>query len=68
MNYEDAKECYATWGIDTDQAIKQLSDISISVHCWQGDDVVGFENKSGLSGGGILILNALLLNIFLTVN
>ena len=53
MNYEDAKEFYATWGIDTDQAIKQLSDISISVHCWQGDDVVGFENKSGLSGGGI---------------
>ena len=53
MNYEDAKECYATWGINTDQAIKQLSDISISVHCWQGDDVVGFENKSGLSGGGI---------------
>ena len=53
MNYEDAKECYATWGIDTDRAIKQLSDISISVHCWQGDDVVGFENKSGLSGGGI---------------
>ena len=53
MNYKDAKECYATWGIDTDRAIKQLSDISISVHCWQGDDVVGFENKSGLSGGGI---------------
>ena len=53
MNYEDAKECYATLGIDTDRAIKQLSDISISVHCWQGDDVVGFENKSGLSGGGI---------------
>ena len=53
MNYEDAKEFYATWGIDTDRAIKQLSDISISVHCWQGDDVVGFENKSGLSGGGI---------------
>ncbi len=53
MNYEDAKEYYATWGIDTDQAIKKLSDISISVHCWQGDDVAGFENKSGLSGGGI---------------
>ena len=50
MNYEDAKEYYATWGIDTDQAIKKLSDISISVHCWQGDDVAGFENKSGLSG------------------
>ena len=53
MNYEDAKEYYATWGIDTDQAIKKLSDISISVHCWQGDDVAGFESKSGLSGGGI---------------
>ena len=53
MNYEDAKEYYATWGINTEQAIKKLSDISISVHCWQGDDVAGFENKTGLSGGGI---------------
>jgi len=53
MNYEDAKEYYATWGVDTEQAIKKLSDISISVHCWQGDDVAGFENKTGLSGGGI---------------
>ena len=53
MNYESAKEHFATWDIDTEQALQQLSDISISVHCWQGDDVVGFENKTGLSGGGI---------------
>ena len=53
MNYESAKEHFATWDIDTEQALQRLSDISISVHCWQGDDVVGFENKTGLSGGGI---------------
>ena len=53
MNYESAKEHFATWDIDTEQALERLSDISISVHCWQGDDVVGFENQTGLSGGGI---------------
>ena len=53
MNYEIAKEHFSTWDIDTEQALQQLSDISISVHCWQGDDVVGFEKKTGLSGGGI---------------
>ena len=53
MNYESAKEHFATWDIDTEQALQRLSDISISVHCWQGDDVVGFEKKTGLSGGGI---------------
>ena len=53
MNYESAKEHFATWDIDTEQALQILSGISISVHCWQGDDVVGFENQTGLSGGGI---------------
>ena len=53
MNYEIAKEHFAAWDIDTEQALQQLSDISISIHCWQGDDVVGFENQTGLSGGGI---------------
>ena len=53
MNYESAKEHFATWDIDTEQALQRLSNISISVHCWQGDDVVGFENQTGLSGGGI---------------
>lgn len=53
MGYESAKAQYAEWGVDTDAAIERLNGIPISVHCWQGDDVVGFENRSGTSGGGI---------------
>lgn len=49
--YEFAKEMYAQAGVDTDAAIKALSDVKISIHCWQGDDVGGFENSGGLSGG-----------------
>ena len=49
--YESAREIYAKLGVDTDQAIKKLSKIPISMHCWQGDDVAGFENKGALSGG-----------------
>lgn len=37
--------------MDTDKAIEKLKDVSISVHCWQGDDVVGFDNRESLSGG-----------------
>jgi L-rhamnose isomerase len=51
--YELAKEQYATLGIDTDQTLKTLSSISISLHCWQGDDVSGFENPGGELTGGI---------------
>ncbi|MBN1972213.1 MAG: L-rhamnose isomerase [Sedimentisphaerales bacterium] len=52
--YEKARECYAELDVDTDKAIKQLSDIAISLHCWQGDDVGGFETAGAeLSGGGI---------------
>ncbi|WP_372921425.1 L-rhamnose isomerase [Roseovarius sp.] len=51
--YDLAKAQYADWGIDTDAAIDRLRPISISMHCWQGDDVVGFEQQSGASGGGI---------------
>ena len=51
MNYNDAKKKYAKIGIDTDKAIAQLSKISISLHCWQGDDVGGFETTGGASGG-----------------
>ncbi len=50
-NYSYAKEYYAKLGVDTESAIKALGDICISVHCWQGDDVVGFDNKAALSGG-----------------
>jgi len=50
--YHIAKEQYAEIGIDTDEVIKKLRTIPISVHCWQADDVGGFENPdSGLSGG-----------------
>ncbi|MEP5759390.1 MAG: L-rhamnose isomerase [Litoreibacter sp.] len=53
MGYEAAKAQFADWGVNTEAAIERLTDISISVHCWQGDDVVGFENQSSNSGGGI---------------
>lgn len=49
--YESAKEIYARYGIDTESAIETLKNISISVHCWQGDDVLGFEGAANLSGG-----------------
>ena len=49
--YDEAKKMYAAIGIDTDEAIKKLSDISISLHCWQGDDVGGFEAAGSLTGG-----------------
>jgi len=51
--YDAAKECFAHYGVDTEKAIEQLAKISISLHCWQGDDVVGFEVTGG-SGGGIM--------------
>lgn len=50
--YNLAKERYAALGVDTDQALQTLAQISISLHCWQGDDVGGFEEpERGLSGG-----------------
>ena len=49
--YESAKKLYADFGIDTDAAIEKLSDITVSVHCWQGDDVGGFDGDDALSGG-----------------
>ena len=49
--YNLAKERYAALGIDTDQAIANLEKTPISLHCWQTDDVMGFESNAGLSGG-----------------
>ena len=51
--YSAAKQIYIDYGVDTDSAIKKLSGISISLHCWQGDDITGFENLNAQSGGGI---------------
>lgn len=53
MTYESAKAQFADWSVDAETAIKRLETIPISVNCWQGDDVVGFESRSGVSGGGI---------------
>ena len=49
--YEAARERYAELGIDTDKAVAQLEQVPISLHCWQTDDVVGFERNVALSGG-----------------
>ncbi|WP_195818588.1 L-rhamnose isomerase [Roseobacter sp. MH60115] len=53
MTYETAKAAFADWGVDTEAALDRLKTIPISMHCWQGDDVVGFEQQTGTSGGGI---------------
>ena len=49
--YQIAKERYAELGIDTEAVIEKLSKVGISMHCWQGDDVKGFENAGSLTGG-----------------
>ena len=52
--YELAKERFALLGVDTDEALTRLSKIAISLHCWQGDDVAGFENPDQTLSGGIM--------------
>ncbi len=49
--YESAKEIYAKIGVDTDLAIEKLKNIPVSLHCWQGDDVKGFDTDGPLTGG-----------------
>ena len=49
--YESAKEIYAKLGIDTESVISQLKDLPVSLHCWQGDDVRGFDHDGPLTGG-----------------
>ena len=51
MSYQDAKKRYAEMGIDTDAVIKKLREIPVSLHCWQGDDVTGFDHDGPLTGG-----------------
>lgn len=52
--YQLAQERYATLGVDTEQTLSALQKQSVSLHCWQGDDVAGFEPVAGTGGGGIL--------------
>ena len=49
--YELAKQEYSAYGIDTEAAIAKLREIPVSIHCWQGDDVVGLDGGGSLSGG-----------------
>ena len=49
--YLEAKEIYKSYGIDTEYAIEKLKNVPISIHCWQGDDVKGFDQDGPLTGG-----------------
>jgi L-rhamnose isomerase len=56
--YEAARQRYAELSVDSDKAMERLKKIAISLHCWQGDDVGGFESSEGLTGGGIMATGA----------
>lgn len=49
--FEQAKEIYKKYGVDVEKALEELKNKAISIHCWQGDDVVGFDSRMALSGG-----------------
>lgn len=49
--YDSAKKIYLGYGVDTEKALDALKNITVSVHCWQGDDVTGFDSREALSGG-----------------
>lgn len=51
--YEIARERYASVGVDTEKVLQQMQDFHLSLHCWQADDVTGFENQGGDLTGGI---------------
>lgn len=53
--YALARERYAAFGVDTEAALARLAQVSISLHCWQGDDVGGFENPDAALGGGLAV-------------
>ena len=54
-SYKLARERYATLGVDTDKVRRALAKVPVSLHCWQGDDVGGFENVGGELGGGLAV-------------
>ena len=49
--YDSAREIYNSYGIDTEKAIEKMNEATVSIHCWQGDDVGGFDSPEALSGG-----------------
>ena len=54
-SYTEASELYASIGVDTEAALKRLAKIPVSIHCWQGDDVGGFESTDGQLGSGLAV-------------
>jgi L-rhamnose isomerase len=54
-NYQEAQKRFAELGVDTDKALQELKRIPVSMHCWQGDDVGGFENLNTGLGGGLAV-------------
>jgi L-rhamnose isomerase len=53
--FNSARQLYADWGVDVDGALRRLAGIAVSLHCWQGDDVGGFENAGQELGGGLAV-------------
>ena len=49
--YESARKIYQSIGVDTEAALDRLKNVPVSMHCWQGDDVIGFDSRESLSGG-----------------
>ncbi len=49
--YESAKEIYKSFGVDTEKAMETLKNVAVAMHCWQGDDVIGFDHDGPLTGG-----------------
>jgi L-rhamnose isomerase len=54
-SFQQAKETYASLGVDVGEAMAELAGIPVSLHCWQGDDVGGFENTGSALGGGLAV-------------
>ena len=54
-NYETARELYAAYGVDTEAVLKKFDSIPVSIPCWQGDDIIGFENAGGGASGGLMV-------------
>ena len=50
--YDEAKQQFAQYGVDTEKALEILQNVPISIHCWQGDDVGGFEKPDAVLGAG----------------
>ena len=52
-HYETAREIYAAWGVDTEEVLRRMDEIPVSINCWQLDDLTGFEDFDAALTGGI---------------